>query len=208
MKRILVFSPHPDDAEMGCGATLWRLVKSGADVVHVLFTASENIGRKSIGKHTRKIEFQDANTVLGISQTKVYDYPHRRLHSYRQDVLQNMIDIRDEYMPDAVFVPCLDDMHQDHKVVAEEAFRAFKKTDLMGYEILWNNLNFQSQAFSVISEQDVRQKWLALFQYKSQHQDRHYFDAQFVYGLARVRGAQIGAEYAECFANYRRICRL
>lgn len=40
-ERILVLSPHPDDAELGCGGTIARFREEGKEVYVVVFTAAD-----------------------------------------------------------------------------------------------------------------------------------------------------------------------
>ena len=95
-------------------------------------------------------------------------------------------------------MPCLQDLHQDHSIIAMEGLRAFKKTSILGYEIPWNNMNFRTQCFITFSEEYLDKKLNALKCYRSQ-MGRHYASEQFVRSLALTRGIQIGARYAEVF---------
>jgi LmbE family N-acetylglucosaminyl deacetylase len=97
-----------------------------------------------------------------------------------------------------VFIPSTDDTHQDHQVVSHEGFRAFKRTTLVGYELPWNNLTFKASFFVRLSPEDVGRKVEAIHAYRSQA-DHLYTTEDFLRGLARVRGVQIGAGYAEAF---------
>jgi len=52
MRRVLVLAPHTDDAELGCGGTIARLLTDGADVFVAAFsTAEESLppGRSQTG---------------------------------------------------------------------------------------------------------------------------------------------------------------
>lgn len=201
MNRILVLSPHPDDAEFGCGASLWALKQRGAEILHVLVTASEH----TVGGEDLLKEFKASNWLLGIPCTMLPGglLPHRQVGEHRQQLLDRLTIIKRDFKPDTVFMPCLDDTHQDHAAVAQEAFRAFKFCDLLGYDILWNTMAFNSQAFFVVDEFALEQKIAAIGQYKSQV-GRPYSDPELIMGAARMRGAQAGATYAEAFANIRR----
>lgn len=97
-----------------------------------------------------------------------------------------------------MFIPSLHDIHQDHTTIAQEGVRAFKNTTILGYELIWNNLTFNTQCFITLGEKDVQRKILALKEYQSQGQ-RDYLSAEFIYSLAKARGVQVGVEYAEAF---------
>jgi LmbE family N-acetylglucosaminyl deacetylase len=109
-----------------------------------------------------------------------------------------MIRIKRDVEPDLVFLPSIYDIHQDHSTISEEGTRAFKMTSILGYEIPWNNLTFQTTSFIFVEDGDLERKVEALMCYKSQA-FRHYANADFLRGLARSRGTQIGAKYAEAF---------
>lgn len=61
-----------------------------------------------------------------------------------------------------MFIPSLHDIHQDHTTIAQEGVRAFKNTTILGYELIWNNLTFNTQCFITLGEKDVQRKILAL----------------------------------------------
>ena len=116
----------------------------------------------------------------------------------RQELLEDMVKLRNERNYDLVFMPSSHDIHQDHTTVAQEAIRAFKKTTLLGYELIWNNLTFDTDCFVQLEERHVEAKCQALREYKSQG-FRDYTSPEFVRSLARTRGVQVGCQYAEAF---------
>nr|HPI00368.1 hypothetical protein [Chitinophagaceae bacterium] len=82
--------------------------------------------------------------------------------------------------------------------------RAFKNHTLLGYELIWNNLTFNTQCFIKLEKKHIESKINALKEYKSQG-FRDYLSAEFIHSLAKARGVQIGAEYAEAFEVIRLI---
>ena len=74
----------------------------------------------------------------------------------RQDILELLIELWEEWRPDAVFQPSLHDVHQDHQVIAAEGLRAFKRTTILGYEIPWNNFDFAYQAYVALEQRARR----------------------------------------------------
>jgi LmbE family N-acetylglucosaminyl deacetylase len=118
--------------------------------------------------------------------------------------LEDIIKLRNKYQPQKVFVPSPFDIHQDHQVISEEGLRAFKTTTVLGYEMPWNNISFNSRAFMKLEESHIEKKIQALMEYKSQ-QSKDYVNREFIYSLARVRGVQIGYKFAESFEVIRSI---
>ena len=108
-------------------------------------------------------------------------------------------DFRD-VKPEIVFLPSGNDLHQDHQVLHLEGVRAFKDVTVWGYDLPWNHVTFSAQAFVTLERRHVEAKWEALKCYESQLQlKRAYFSWEFVESLARVRGTQVKADYAEAY---------
>ena len=110
--------------------------------------------------------------------------------------------MRKEIQPDLIFVPSLNDIHQDHQVIANEGLRAFKRHTILGYEEPWNNIVFESRSFIALEKRHVEKKIEALRCYKSQ-QHRSYLTEEAIWGVARLRGTQLEGGYAEAFAVLR-----
>lgn len=132
----------------------------------------------------------------------MYRYPVRHFPQYRQEILEDLIQIRREIQPDLLLMPSQNDIHQDHQVIFQEGLRAFKQSSILGYEMPWNNLTFNVSAFVHLEAKHIDKKVNALSQYRSQ-QHRSYADEGFIRDLSRVRGKQIGVEYAEAFQAIR-----
>jgi LmbE family N-acetylglucosaminyl deacetylase len=112
--------------------------------------------------------------------------------------LQTLFDLREKIKPDLVFMPSLNDIHQDHYVIANEGLRAFKFCSILAYEMPWNNLTFNTSSFVILNEEQISKKVSALKEYKSQ-EHRPYCNEEFIRSLARTRGVQINSKYAETF---------
>ncbi len=201
-KKILVLAPHTDDAELGCGGSIARLIEEGSEVIVAAFSTAEESLPKGSPKDTLKNEFIKAMPHLGVTSanTLVYNYPVRKLSYHRQEVLEEIVKLRKQYAPDMVFLPSGNDLHQDHQVLHNEGLRAFKETSVLGYELPWNHIHFSAQAFFSLTNGHLSKKWDSLQEYKTQLELlRPYFTKEFIYGLAKVRGIQIKTEYAEAF---------
>ncbi len=199
-KRILVLAPHTDDGEFGCGGSISRWVKEGRSVYYAAFTWAEKSLPLGMPFDTLKNELSMATAKLNIPKKNVilFNYPVREFSTYRQEILEDMIKLQRDIKPDLVLLPSTNDTHQDHHTISNEGFRAFKKNSILGYEMPWNNLTFTTSYFVTLSRQDIDRKVEAIKCYESQI-GRIYLDKSFIYGLARVRGAQIGTNYAESF---------
>lgn len=210
-QKILVLSPHTDDGEMGCGGTIARFIEEQREVYYAALSTCEDTMPKNLPKNTLEKEVKKATKVLGLPPENLFIYKHkvRSFPTIRQNILDTLIDLRQKIKPDLVFIPSLNDAHQDHEVVAKEALRAFKTTaSIFCYEQPWNHLNFSTLAFIALKEEHIKKKWGALECYRSQIiQGRPYMTKEFVKSLAQVRGIQINSKYAEAFEVLRWIIR-
>lgn len=199
-KRALILAPHTDDGEFGCGGTISKLLEHGCEVYYMAFSVCEQSVPYGFAEDELKSELLNATKILGLPEENVlvYRYEVRRFPEKRQEILQEIIDVKKRIKPDLVFMPAQTDIHQDHQVISNEGLRAFKDTTILCYEMVWNNLSFTTSAFVKLEEKHVAKKAEALSAYKTQT-FRNYANRDFVFSLARTRGVQIGADYAEAF---------
>lgn len=205
-KNILVLAPHTDDGELGAGASIAKFIENGVKVTYAAFSTAEESVPDGYPKDILKSEVKAATLKLGIPPENllIFDYEVRKLGYVRQEILEELINLRKNNSYDLVLLPSLHDIHQDHTTIANEGVRAFKNTTILGYELIWNNLTFNTQCFIHLEKKHVEQKIAALKEYKSQG-TRDYLSGEFIESLAKARGVQIGAKYAEAFEVVRYI---
>ncbi|HEY3921990.1 MAG TPA: PIG-L family deacetylase [Gaiellaceae bacterium] len=203
-ERALVLAPHTDDGEFGCGGTMARLVEDGTDVRYVAFSIATRSLPDGFAPDTLAREVREATAELGIAgdNLTVHDFDVRTFPERRQEILELLIELWNEWEPDVVFQPSLHDIHQDHQTVAAEGLRAFKRTTILGYEIPWNNFEFAYQAYFALEKKHIERKAEALSKYASQ-QHRRYANPEYIWNLARTHGINVNREYAEVFQVYR-----
>ena len=196
----LVLAPHADDGELGCGGTIARLTDQGTKVFYAAFSTAGESVPKGFPSDILAKEVIEAVACLGVKRDNlvIYDYRVRRLNFSRQEILESLIKLRKEIDPQLVFIPALSDIHQDHATVAMEGLRAFKRSTVLSYELPWNNMSFNHQCYVELQEDDICRKVAAIDKYKSQAA-KDYMSKDSVYALAKVRGVQVGRQYAECF---------
>jgi LmbE family N-acetylglucosaminyl deacetylase len=199
-KRVLVLAPHTDDGEFGCGGTIAKFIEEGHEVHYAAFSACQQSVLPQFPSDILITEVKAATKVLGIKPENLilFDYDVRTFGYRRQDILDDLIRLRAEIKPELIFMPDLQDVHQDHATIATEGLRAFKFSSIMSYELPWNNLSFTTSSFVHLDEKHVQTKVNALKEYQSQAH-RPYSDEDFLRSVARTRGVQIGTKYAEAF---------
>jgi LmbE family N-acetylglucosaminyl deacetylase len=199
-QRILILGPHTDDGEWGAGASIARWIRQGSQVWYAAFSAAEESIIADFPPNVLRTEIVIASAELGIpaDNLRVFHHKVRYFPRDRQDLLEEMIRLRRDINPTLVVLPSSYDTHQDHKIISEEGFRAFKRVSILGYEIPWNNRKIDLTYFQQVEEEDIASKVRAIAAYKSQaFRNPNYED--FIRSLAVQRGFQVGCRYAEAY---------
>ena len=190
-KKALVLSPHTDDAELGCGGTIAKLVEEGWAVHVIYFSAVRTRFPQLVN------EAENSARILGMSY-EILDFNTRYFPRDRQDILQILHDHSRKENYNLVFTPTTTDIHQDHGVVTTEAKRIFRKCTLLGYELPWNNLDVSLNCFIPLEKRHIKKKISALECYNTQKK-HPYFDKKFLESVVKMRGVQLSTPFAEGF---------
>jgi LmbE family N-acetylglucosaminyl deacetylase len=199
-KKALVLAPHTDDGELGCGGTINKLLEYGCEVYYAAFSACQQSVLPQFKPDILITEVKAATKVLGVKPENLflYEYDVRTFNYHRQAILDDMLKLKNKVEPDLVLIPCFNDVHQDHATIAQESIRAFKYSNILSYELPWNNFTFHTSCFFKLTEDHVKAKINAIKEYNSQAH-RSYASEDFIKSLATVRGVQINAKFAEAF---------
>ena len=128
--RLLVVGAHPDDAEIGAGATIMRLVAEHptCTVRWLVFTGDE--GR---GEEARR---SAAALVPGDRlELSVLGFRDGYLPWQGAEVKSAFADVASSLAPDLVLTHRLEDAHQDHRLIAELSWQVFRGALICEYEI-------------------------------------------------------------------------
>jgi len=213
MKKVLIFSPHPDDDVIGCGESIAKHIKQGNKATVVYMTSGEAGSLKYSKEELAKIredEAKNAAKVLGVEDIIFLRNPDGYLE-YNKENLIKIIEIIREEKPNIVYIPHKNDAHKDHKTTYElviEAvvrasgpwFQECKKEPWLVEVVLCYEVWTPLQEISYVEDitDFIEQKIKAIRQHKSQIQDVQYDEA--ARGLNRYRGIMTGkGKYCECF---------
>lgn len=141
----LVIAPHPDDESLGCGGTIIRKRRAGADVSIVFMTdgsASHSHGVAADRLVTlRKTEAVAACEVLGLRRRHVHflDLKDGRLGEFHERGTEQVAALLELHRPAQVFVPYRRDPQADHRatfrIVLEALERTGRKTAVVEYPV-------------------------------------------------------------------------
>jgi len=202
---VLILAPHTDDGELGCGGLITKLLEHEKNVHYIAFSKCEASVPEGLPKDILARELNKALSTLGIPEENIqlHNYPVRKFPTYRQDILEGLVQTNKTLNPDLVILPNSKDIHQDHKTIYEEGVRAFKRNRIIGYELPWNNFISLHNMYVLLEEHHLQTKIESLAQYESQ-KHKTYFNKDFIRSLAHTRGTQFGrSHYAECFEMIR-----
>ncbi|WP_275315297.1 bacillithiol biosynthesis deacetylase BshB1 [Tenacibaculum bernardetii] len=121
--NILAFGAHPDDVELGCGATIAKEISLGKKVGIVDLTRGELGTRGSAD--IRDMEAANSAEILGVSVRENLGFADGFFINDKEHQLAIIKMIR-KYKPDIVLCNAIDDRHIDHskgsKVVSDACF--------------------------------------------------------------------------------------
>lgn len=198
--RVLLIGAHADDIEIGCGATILRLVREG------LIASAHWVVLSAAGERTREAE-EGANGFLdGIDDRTVTIEQFRDgFLPYSGGAVKDFFEtLKASPQPDIVFTPRRDDLHQDHRLVGELTWNTFRDHAILEYEIPKYEGDLVTPNVYVRIPDWAAQRKVELIQsvFRSQQQ-RDWFSADLFLAHLRLRGIESRAPsgYAEGFVG-------
>jgi LmbE family N-acetylglucosaminyl deacetylase len=102
--------------------------------------------------------------------------------------------------PDLIIAPSRDDAHQDHRTIAEIVPTVFRDGLYLAYEIpKWDGDLSRPSMYVPLPAGTARRKTELLHKCFPSQQHRDWWDDEVFLGLARLRGLECRAPYAEAF---------
>lgn len=226
---FLAFGAHPDDVELGCGATIAKLVSQGKKVGIVDLTRGELGTRGSAEIRTK--ETKEASKILGITIRENMDFKDGFFRNDEEHQLK-IIQVIRKYQPDFIFCNAPDDRHIDHpkgsQLIVEASFlsgltkiytddssgnaqKQWRPKNIYHY-IQWKNLDpdfiFDVSGFHHTKMDAVKCYSSQFYDPKSKEPEtpisnKNFLD--FVQSRANDFGRLIGVEHGEGFISNRKL---
>lgn len=227
--NIIIVSPHPDDAELGCGGFIAKAVEKGHKVKILVINNAGDLKMRHSGEvvpfEKRALEQLEAGEILGVESVDYLtgEVPLRRYFASKFDhvPLGETVGYLDEYFSkvfdgkvDLVMMP-YPSCNQDHDYVFKAVMACMRPVARPGVSVMCyeQTLDYYSDPaptgytnYVPITEAHLKRKIQALEAHVSQvagRQENCILGGEAVYTLAKHRGYQCGAEYAECFKPIR-----
>lgn len=197
-QSILVLSAHCDDAEIGCGGLLLRLARHFGDRCPrkgIVFSGGD--------QEERKREQLAAARAFGLQDVAVHAYPDTLLPNHWHDIKDDLLAFREELGSDGlglVLCPRLDDRHQDHQVVAENAWRVFRDHIILEYELpKYEGDLAHPNVYVKLTEAEAGQKVNSLMECYPSRSFHHWWSRDTFMALMCLRGIEANVGWAEGF---------
>jgi LmbE family N-acetylglucosaminyl deacetylase len=226
IQSVLCLGAHADDIELGCGGTLLRMreenpnlsvqwvVFSGEgprrreafDSAHrFLGTAGKDdaVAESGNGPDASAERDDEAAIQFGAGRSiQVESFRDRYFPMQWLELKERFDELARNFSPQVIFTHRRDDAHQDHRVLAELTWCAFRDHWILEYEIpKYEGDLGQPNVFVPLSTDQTRNKarW-TVESFASQH-DKRWFTEETILALARIRGIEAASEsgYAEGF---------
>ncbi|MER0246371.1 PIG-L family deacetylase [Streptomyces sp. HSW2009] len=197
LERLVAVGAHCDDIAIGAGGTLLAmcLARPGLRVDALVLSG---------GGGEREQEEQAALTAFcpgADLHLTVLKLPDGRLPTHWDEAKAAVEELRARTEPDLVLAPRTDDAHQDHRGLAQLVPTAFRDHLVLGYEIVkWDGDLGRMVAYQPLSPEIAEEKVRLLQAHYSSQRHRPWYDREAFLGLARIRGIECHARYAEAFA--------
>ena len=199
VQTVLCIGAHSDDIEIGCGGTVRRLIAANPDL-HVRWVVLSGPSERAEEARAAAARFlADAREPRIDVETFVDTlFPY----ASAMDLKSYFRALAGSIQPDLILTHRREDMHQDHRFVAELTWQSFRNHTILEYEIpKYEGDLGRPNVFVPLDEPQAEAKVSDLMaSFASQH-GKGWYDAETFRGLMRLRGVECQApdRYAEAF---------
>ena len=193
---MLLLGAHCDEIAIGAGGALLELCRAhpGVQVIALVLTG---------GGSLREEEEQAALTAFcprAHLDVVVLDLPDGQVPIRWDRARLALEELAARGDPDLILAPSPGDAHEEHRTLAALVPSTFHDNLTLGYEILTSDRELaEPDIYLPLAEPVLREKIAKLHEHYGSQRDRSWFDAETFAALARIRGVQCKARYAEAF---------
>ncbi|TDW75627.1 PIG-L deacetylase family protein [Kribbella pratensis] len=201
--HLVALGAHPDDIEIGCGGTLLKLAESVPELSAEFVIATGTPVRLEEARRAAELFLPDCEVTVTSAEL-----PDGRLPAYwnqTKELLEATArggNTGSGRRPDLVFAPSKHDAHQDHRLIAELAPTVWRNHLVLHYEIpKWDGDISRPWLYVELTEEQMQDKVALLHKAYPSQVPHDWFDGEVFSGLARLRGMECRATYAEAFTT-------
>jgi LmbE family N-acetylglucosaminyl deacetylase len=190
---VLAIGAHPDDIEIGAGGLLLSLAQDQPRVRYMVLTGTAE--RHQEARNAAHAFMPGAEVAI-----ELFDLPEGRLPAVWERVKEILEDLARSCSPDVIIAPSSGDAHQDHRIIGELVPTVFRDQLYLAYEIpKWDGDIDRPSVYIPLSARTAQRKVELLHKCFPSQRDRDWWDDEIFLGLARLRGMECRARYAEAF---------
>lgn len=196
--QVLCLGAHSDDIEIGCGATLLRLLSERKDVeITWVVLSGGGLREKEAKASARDYLKQAAQTNIETETFRDGYFPHQGV-----EIKDYFESLKRRLSPDLIFTHHRHDLHQDHRAVCELTHNTWRSHLVLEYEIpKYDGDLGRPGVFVPVSAAHAKRKTTLLLKHFGTQRSKHWFDEDTFMGLMRLRGVEAASptKYAEAF---------
>ncbi|AOW91536.1 PIG-L deacetylase family protein [Streptomyces olivaceus] len=195
--RVVAMGAHCDDIAIGAGGTLLTLCRARPGVRVDALVLTGGGGEREQEERAALAAFCPGADL----RLTVLKLPDGRMPAHWEEAKAAVEELRGRSEPELVLAPRTDDAHQDHRALAKLTTTAFRDHLVLGYEIVkWDGDLGRPAAYQPLSPETAELKAGLLQEHYPSQRHRPWYDREAFLGLARIRGIECHARYAEAFA--------
>jgi LmbE family N-acetylglucosaminyl deacetylase len=204
VSSVLCLGAHPDDMEIGCGGTLLTLRRARPDV-HIEVIVMTGDGERAVEAAAATKRFCGPGArvqTLGL-RDGFLPYDGAETKEALRDAVAGL-------HPDIVFTHRPDDLHQDHRYVAELTGQLFRDHLVLGYEIpKYDGDLGRCNLYVPLAEDDAAIKIGTILEIFASQRAKHWMRAEVLEAPLRLRGveARSASGLAEAFVATKLVAR-
>ncbi|MFB7422008.1 PIG-L deacetylase family protein [Streptomyces hydrogenans] len=196
LERVVAVGAHCDDIAIGAGGTLLTVCRARPGVRVDALVLSGGGGEREREERAALAAFCPGADL----RLTVLKLPDGRLPAYWDEAKAAVEELRATTEPDVVLAPRTADAHQDHRGLARLIPTAFRDHLVLGYEIVkWDGDLGRPNAYQPLTPETAEDKVRLLQEHYASQRHRSWYDREAFLGLARIRGIECQARYAEAF---------
>jgi LmbE family N-acetylglucosaminyl deacetylase len=198
LRRILCLGAHCDDIEIGCGGTILRLIRENPSLEFYWVVFSSTPQRKHEAHEAARMFLENADRsriVIRNFRDSFFPYDGKAIKQFMES-------IKKRYQPDLILTHYRDDLHQDHRLISELTWNAFRNHLILEYEIPKYDGDLGSPNFFMgLDEALCKRKISTILRAFRSQAAKQWFSEGTFRGILHIRGMESNAEgkYAEGF---------
>ncbi len=190
---VLAIGAHPDDIEIGAGGLLLGLAGRRPRVRYVVLTGTAE--RHQEARNAAHAFMPDADLAI-----ELFELPEGRLPAMWTSVKEILEKVARSCSPDVIIAPSSDDAHQDHRTIGQIVPTVFRDQLYLAYEVpKWDGDMSRPSVYFPLSPETAQRKVELLHKCFPSQRNRDWWDDEVFLGIARLRGVECRARYAEAF---------